>query len=500
MNSGQTIPNGQSTRPLLSKDKRIVLVSNREPYTVKVNGETIQLEKTPGGLVSALDPVLRENRGLWICWEGATKRMEEFDETPTLSDLSDIQHSALPYDIRTVALSEEEINHYYYGYANTRLWPLFHYFPTRCDFMDEKGWPNYESANRKFAERVIQETTDDDLIWVQDYHMFLVPALVKEYAPDRKIGFFCHIPFPSLEIFRILPKRQEILTGLLGCDLIGFHTPEYMDYFLDCVDKLLSKELVRVDFDKKQIISGGKIIQVEAFPISIDFKLISKLAGSEPIQRAAKELKEQYPTELIGIGLDRLDYTKGILERLEAIRIFFEKYPQYKKRLTFVQIASPTRTEVKMYREMKEQVEQAVGRINGQLAEESWAPIQYFYRTMNLQEIVPYFLIADFALTTPLRDGMNLVAKEYCAAKLNNEGILVLSEFTGAAHELEQALLVNPFDLEEVADKIYYGLQLPKSIRQTKMSQLRETIAGHDIHHWVKNFLERFSDVTKHSS
>lgn len=495
MISGQTIPNGQSDRSFLSKDRRIVLVSNREPYTVKINGETIRLEKTPGGLVSALDPVLRENKGLWICWEGATKRMEEFDETPTLSDLSELQ---LPYDIRTVALSEQEINHYYYGYANTRLWPLFHYFPTRCNFMDEKDWPSYESANRKFAERVLQETTDDDLIWVQDYHLFLVPGLVREQTSDRKIGFFCHIPFPSYEVFRILPKRQEILTGLLGCNLIGFHTPEYVDCFLECVDRLLPRELATVDFENKQILTEGRVIQAEAFPISIDFKLISKLAGSEQVQQAAKELKQQYSTELIGIGLDRLDYTKGILERLEAIRVFFEKYPEYIKRLTFIQIASPTRTEVKMYREMKEQVEQAVGRINGLLAEESWTPIQYFYRTMSLQEIVPYFLIADFSLTTPLRDGMNLVAKEYCAARLNNEGVLILSEFTGAAHELNQALLVNPYDLDEVADKIHYGLQLPKTIRQAKMSHLRETIAGHDIHHWVKDFLKRFSDVTEH--
>jgi alpha,alpha-trehalose-phosphate synthase [UDP-forming] len=499
MNCGQTISvDNQQKQASAVSNKRIVLVSNREPYTVKVNEETIRLEKTPGGLVSALDPVLRQNRGLWICWEGATKRMEEFDETPTLADLTEIQHAALPYDIQTVALTEAEINHYYYGYANTRLWPLFHYFPTRCDFTDDKGWPSYQSANSKFAEKILEQTTDDDLIWVQDYHLFLVPAMVREQARQRKIGFFCHIPFPSLDVFRILPKRQEILLGLLGCDLIGFHIPQYVDYFLECVHQLLPEGHVHVDFEKKQIRTEGRLIQVEAFPISIDFKLISKLASSEPIQKSAKELKELYPTELIGIGLDRLDYTKGILERLEAIRIFFEKYPEYKKRLTFVQIASPTRTEVKMYQEMKEQVEQAVGRINGLLAEDSWAPIQYFYRSMSLQEIIPYFLIADFALTTPLRDGMNLVAKEFCAAKLNNDGLLILSEFTGAAHELQQALLVNPFDLEEVADTIYSGLQLSKHTRQTKMSLLRETIARSDIHSWVQNFLECFNHVTEH--
>jgi trehalose 6-phosphate synthase/phosphatase len=322
--------------------------------------------------------------------------------------------------------------------------------------------------------------------------------MVRENAPRRKIGFFCHIPFPDYEMFRILPKRQEILLGMLGSDLIGFHIPQYVNYFLACVEKILPTDSVFVDWDKKQIRYEGRTIHVGEFPISIDFKLISKMAGSEQMQKAATELRNQYSTELIGIGLDRLDYTKGILERLEGIRVFFERYPQYKKKLTFVQIASPTRTEVKMYRDMKEQVEQAVGRINGLLAEDSWAPIQYFYRTMSLQEIIPYFLIADFSLTTPLRDGMNLVAKEFCASKLDNDGLLILSEFTGAATELKQALLVNPFDLEEMADKIHYALQLPKSIRQAKMSFLRETIAANDIYHWVKRFLERFCHVATH--
>ncbi|HEY9746360.1 MAG TPA: trehalose-6-phosphate synthase, partial [Oculatellaceae cyanobacterium] len=445
-------------------------------------------------------PVLRENGGLWICWEGATRRIEEFDETPTLASLTEIQHAILPYDIRTVALTETEINHYYYGYANALLWPLFHYFPSRCDFSDERDWPNYLSANGKFAEMTVQETTDDDWIWVQDYHLFLVPQLIREKAAKRKIGFFCHIPFPNFEMFRILPKRKEVLEGLLGSDLIGFHIPEYVEHFLECVSKLLPQDVYEVDFDKKQVKAGNRIVQVAAFPISIDYQLLVSTAASKPIQDKLWELRETYSVQHIGIGLDRLDYTKGILERLEAIRTFFEKYPEYKKRLTFIQIASPTRTEVKMYREMKEQVDQAVGRINGLLSEDNWSPIQYFYRSMSLEELLPYFLLADFCLTTPLRDGMNLVAKEYCASRLNNDGVLILSEFAGAAYELEQAILVNPSDTEEVADAIYQALQMEPTLQQANMRKLRKTIAENDIHRWVQSFLSQFMQAVQQNA
>lgn len=479
-----------------SLNRRLVLVSNREPYSVKVNNETIQLEKTPGGLVSALDPVLRQSGGLWICWEGATRRVEEFDETPTLANLAEIQHCILPYDIKTVELTETEINHYYFGYANTRLWPLFHYFPSRCDFTSDKDWPSYYSANCKFAEAVIEQTTDEDLIWVQDYHLFLVPGIVRANAPRRKLGFFCHIPFPDYEVFRVLPKRREILLGLLGSDLIGFHIPQYVTYFLECVEKLLPANQVTVNWQKQQIYFENRTIQVGAFPISIDNQLISHRAALPDIRQKAAALKEAFNVEWIGIGLDRLDYSKGILERLEAIRVFFEKYPEYRKRLTFVQIASPTRTEVKTYQEIREQVDQAVGRINGLLAEGNWAPIQYHYRSLSLDEILPYFQIADFCLATPLRDGMNLVAKEFCAAKLDNRGVLILSEFAGSAYELEQALMVNPNALEEVADTIHLSLQLPDTERQSRMISLREQITRSDIHCWVQSFLERLNQTT----
>jgi alpha,alpha-trehalose-phosphate synthase [UDP-forming] len=482
---------------LKAKKARLVIISNREPFSITVNDQTVQLEKTPGGLVSALDPVLRENGGLWICWEGATRRVEAFDDTPSYQDLLALNQELLPYEIRTVSLTESEINHYYYGYANTRLWPLCHYFPSLCNFLDERDWPSYYSANQKFAEVALKETTEDDLLWVQDYHLMLVPSMIRRVSRNRKIAFFCHIPFPDYQVFRLLPSRKAILQGMLGSDLIGFHIPEYVRHFLECVDQLFFEdEGITVNFEEQTILYQNRLIQVKAFPISIDYAQIDTLANSASIQEQAQLIQCSYNMEFIGIGVDRLDYTKGILERLEAIRFFFEKYPQYRQRLTFVQIASPTRTEVEAYRLLKEQVEQAVGSINGQLAEGNWSPIQYFYRSMSLEEIIPYFLISDFALVTPLRDGMNLVAKEYCAAKCDNSGELILSEFTGASYELKEAYIVNPYNIEQVADSIYMSLQLPKAFKAQKMFKLRQYISQNDIHHWVQCFLTAFQSAT----
>lgn len=486
----------QTSKALKNQDEiatqRLVIVSNREPYTINVDGKEVRFEKTPGGLVSALDPVLKQRKGLWICWEGAPKKVEEFDDVSFLDDDIDWSAIELPYQVQTVALTEGEINHYYYGYANTRIWPLFHYFVSRCNFFDEHDWPSYVSANQKFANAVIEHTTDDDWVWVQDYHLLLVPEMVREKAPNRRIGFFLHIPFPSIEVFKALPRRQIILKGMLGSNLIGFHVEEYVDYFLDAVEKLLPASEVIVDKKEKLILYEGRRIYVKAFPISIDFDQIDTLANNTDIQKEAERLKENYAVEWTALSVDRLDYTKGILENLEAIKIFFNKYPQFKKRLSFIQIAAPTRTEVPEYKRMKEDIDQAVGRINGALAQENWVPIHYFYRSFPLDEVMPYFMMADVAMVTPLRDGMNLVAKEYCAAKNDLKGVLLLSEFTGASSELPDALPINPFFVEHVADTLYQAIHISPLERKARMQALRETIQKNDIHAWVKDFMNDF--------
>lgn len=475
-----------------ANNRRLVVVSNREPYKVQLEEGEVQVEKTPGGLVTALDPVLKESKGVWVCWEGTPQRVENFHDqpaVPTLSALAEQNHEALPYEIRTVALSENEINHYYYGFANTRLWPLFHYFPDKCDFLDERDWPSYESANQKFADKVVEATNDDDLVWVQDYQLFLVPHMIREQAPSRKIAFFCHIPFPDFEVYRILPKREDILRGMLGADMIGFHIPSYAKHFLECVKNLMHQD-VHIDWSTNVITYQNRKIKVGAFPISIDYDRINDLSQTPAIQTAGRELRKSFQTEFIGVGLDRLDYSKGILERLESIDRFFERYPDYIGRLSFVQIASPTRTQVSMYQQLKEQVDQTVGRINGRWTKGGWNPIYYHYRSFSLEELLPYFIASDFALVTPLRDGLNLVAKEYCASRADLGGALVLSEMTGAAYELHEAELVNPYSLDEVADAINRVITQTIEKRHTTMQALRKQVQSNTIHHWVHNFLQ----------
>jgi alpha,alpha-trehalose-phosphate synthase [UDP-forming] len=472
---------------------RLVIVSNREPFTITVQGKEVHLEKTPGGLVSALDPVLKKRGGLWICWEGSQKRVPEFDDVTVLDEDIDWDHIDIPYQIETVALTEQEINHYYFGYANTRIWPLFHYFVSRCNFFDEQDWPSYISANQKFAQAIVDHTTNDDWIWVQDYHLLLVPEFVRLKASQRKLAFFLHIPFPTYEIFRILPKRHVILKGMLGSDLIGFHVPEYADYFMDCVQHLLPEAVI--DRETMTIVYENRIITVGSYPISIDFKQVEIMADQPEIKAAAAELRQKFGVDHIGLSVDRMDYSKGIRENLEAVRFFFEKYPEYKKRFTFIQIAAPTRSEVPAYQQMKEEIDTTVGRINGALAEDNWLPIHYYYRSFPMDDVMPYFLAADVIMITPLRDGMNLVAKEYCAAKRDLTGVLMLSEFTGAAHELKQALPINPFHIESVADTLYLALQLPEQTIANNMKALRNTIQQYDIHAWVTAFIDGFEQA-----
>lgn len=482
------------SKPPLAPAPKLVIVSNREPYSIKRHQRTLKVEKTMGGLVSALDPVMRENQGLWICSNGSPA--QDTIDFQDLQKLAQAHNLELPYRLHGVFLSEKELDHYYNGYANRQLWPNFHYFPGRYHYTPT-DWRHYFSANQKFAQAVLQQADPEDLIWVHDYHLLLVPSMIRQSDPKRNIAFFCHIPFPHYEIFRILPARLELLRGMLGSDLIGFHTPAYAQDFLDCVARLLPQE-TEVHPDTGEILYQDRRIHVDAFPISIDYSTLVQSAEDQTRQGQIAHLRQSFPADYIGIGVDRLDYTKGILERLEALDTFFETYPHYRKRLTFVQIAVPTRTQIKDYQEMCEAVEQAVGRINGKWSDGSWSPIQYLYRSLPFQQLIQYYAMADFALVTPLRDGLNLVAKEYCAAQLNHGGALILSELAGAAHQMEQAYLVNPYNRDEVAHTLDRVLQTPSEERQHRMKALRQQIKQHDIQFWLHRFLQDFEKTLRH--
>lgn len=474
--------------------KPLVIVSNREPYSVDIHENVLSFKKTAGGLVSALEPVLIEQGGQWVCWQGQQALPHH------LKHQYEAEMEQLPFSMQTVELSSSEIDHYYNGFANDLLWPLFHYFQARGNFSQALDWESYVTANQRFADKVLQVSSPDALIWIHDYQLLLVPEFVRQQSPEHAIGFFNHIPFPAYDVFRLLPNRREIIRGMLGSDLIGFHIRDYAEHFMDCVRRLLPDEAT-VYWNEGLIEYQGRRIEIKAFPISIDVKHIEAVSNKPAVQANAKAIRQSFESmgvEFIGIGVDRLDYTKGIIERFEAIESFFETYPEFKKRVTFVQIAAPTRTKVGTYQTLREDVEQAVGRINGKLSEGTWSPIQYFYRSFTTEELMPYLVAADFALVTPLRDGMNLVAKEYCAAQGNNNGVLVLSELAGAADQLKSALSINPYDQPRYVRRLHQALTMTSVEKKRRMADLRQHIAQYDIHQWVRDYLDALESAVEH--
>lgn len=479
----------------LLQGRNLIVVANREPFQICRDANHVWLERTKGGLVSALDPVLQSSNGLWICWDGAMGDEVSFEDLLRLAELNNVE---LPYRIAPVKLDADEVEHYYYGFANRQVWPLFHYFPSRYAF-DEVEWEHYTRVNAKFARNILDQADAEDLIWIQDYHLMLAPAVVRKQNPQANVGFFCHIPFPHYEIFRILPTRQEILEGILGSDLIGFHTPNDAKYFIECATTLLPGKIVVVDAET--LLYEGRHVKIRPFPISIDFDTIHTIAQSPATDDMVQQLRQTYqPAEIIGLGVDRLDYSKGILDRLECIAMFFERHPEYRKRMVFIQIAVPSRTRVLEYQQMKQEIDEAVGRINGRFSEEGWVPIHYLYRGFPLEELVAYYKAGDFALINPLRDGMNLVAKEYCAAQTQNQGALILSEMTGAAVQLSQSFQVNPYNHPQVVRTIHRVLNAPAEEKQARMSAMRQSIARNNISHWLSDFITQFQNAIEHRS
>lgn len=449
---------------------RLIIAANRAPYFIKKRKDSIVVERSAGGLVTAIDPIMKQTEGIWVC----TSKDDQF-------------HSVdLPYEIRNIKLSSEENYHYYEGFGNRQIWPLFHYFPTRYNH-NEKDWKFYEQVNQKFANQIFSFVRDDDVIWIHDYHLMLVPQMLREVGVKNKIGFFLHIPFPNNEVFRISSKRKEILEGILGCDLVGFHTKSYKKHFLESVKKQITG--AKVDIHNNDLNFRGRDVVAKTFPISIDFHSIEDIAKSDEVAEKTKELKDHFQVENIAIGVDRLDYSKGILERLEGIEYFLDTYPDYHKKIVFIQLAVPSRTKVMEYKKIKQQVDEAVGRINGKFSKDGWSPITYIYNSVPLKDLIAYYSCANIALITPLRDGMNLVAKEYIASRINNDGMLVLSEFTGVAEEVDCGNVINPYDARSIGNGILRAIEVPESIKTEIMTKLRCHIRENDVYKWVNDFL-----------
>lgn len=462
--------------------KKIAIVANRAPTTLVKRSSTTVLERSVGGLAAALEPLIEKFNGMWFC---TTSKSEE-----TPNELLE----KIPYKVCCLELTDTEISSYYEGYSNKQLWPICHYFPSMCMFNDG-DWATYKSVNEKMAKLILENVDENYFIWVNDYHFFLLPSLLRAKNPKLKIGFFLHVPFPNQEVFRLLANRNELINGLLGADLIGFHTSQYVEHFINCVSVLLSH--IDKEPNKETLIVNGRKVFVKNFPISVDFKYITQTAASEEVIKKADDLRKAYQSELIGISVDRLDYTKGPVERLLAIEHFFDTYPKYLKKISFIQISVPSRTNIETYQVLKKKVDETIGRINGKFSKEGWSPIHYIYGTLPFVDLVTHYILSDIALVVPLRDGMNLVAKEYVASNLNQKGVLILSEFAGAQEELNSALHVNPYHKSLVAKAINDAIEMPLEEKTSRMCNLREKVKSNDVYNWVNNYFKSFNEAVE---
>ncbi len=471
------------------ESRNLVIVSNRLPIVIGHDPHG-NWNVTPGsgGLVTAFSPVLRNRGGIWIGWLGGAGNngLSEHElETLLAKGAADSGYSLKPVD-----LSQEEIDLYYFGFSNEIIWPLFHDLPSRCNFAPDY-WPVYQSVNCKFAKAISETTTEKDFVWVQDYHLMLVAQELKKQNHERKVGFFLHIPFPSLDIFLKLPWRFLILQALMEYDVLGFQTMRDRRNFIQCVRTLLPGARISGSGTVADASFQDRSLRIGAFPIGIDYQQFSKLAETKEASDEAWIIHANLPKRKLILGVDRLDYSKGIPRRLRAFENALERYPELRRNVTFIQVVVPSRTEVEEYRALKQQIERYVGEINGRFTETGWTPILYIFRPLNRTELVAYYRTCEIALITPLKDGMNLVAKEYCASNLEEDGVLILSEFAGAAAQLQHgALMVNPFDVEGVADAIHHAYHMPTEERQARMSRMRRSIQQHNIFRWVNNFLK----------
>ncbi len=456
--------------------QRLIIVSNRLPVTVRRVRGRLEVGNSAGGLATGLRTPHQRSGGLWIGWPGAAEGLDAGERALLAREL-DSRH------LVPVSLSPEEVKRYYEGFSNQVLWPLFHY---RLDQLPDhiEDWDTYVRVNERFADVVATHHAPGDLVWVHDYQLMLVPHLVRERVPDARIGFFLHIPFPSSEVFRTLPGREQLIDGLLGADLIGFHTPAYVRHFASTVLRVRGLE---VDVDRVHL--GSRAVRLGVFPMGIDAAAIAAKAAEPAVVAQARRFRGAEDA-IVMVGIDRLDYTKGMPRRLLAFEKLLDDEPSLRGRVRLIQVAVPSRTGVQAYRELRHQVEAMVGHLNGRYGTPDWTPVAYIYRTLPQRDLIALYRAADVMLVTPVRDGMNLVAKEFVASRVDGDGVLVVSEFAGAAAELGEALRLNPYDVEGATAVYRRALALPETERRSRMEALRKRVLRFDVHAWVSTFVE----------
>jgi trehalose 6-phosphate synthase/phosphatase len=471
----------------MGKDKssrnKLIIVSNRLPVTASRKKNQIVIKESPGGLATGLRSLKQKKKVLFIGWPGYIPRNSR--EKSYIQECLINEHQCYP-----VFLSRPELDKYYFGFSNRTIWPLFHYFSSLSTF-EEPEWKSYQKANQKFLQIITEIAEPDNTFWVHDYHLMLLPKLIRKVFPDSSIGFFLHIPFPSSEIFRILPWRTEILEGLLGADLIGFHTYEYARHFLSSSLRILGYE-----HEFGSISIDNRIVRVDNFPMGIDVEKNNRLLADPEVQEETEKCRKRLGKEnKIILSVDRLDYSKGIPQRLKAFELFLARNPKWRKKTTYIMLCVPSRTKVSQYKLLKEEIDRLVGNINGRFGTASWTPVNYIYRSRPFKKLISLYSAADIALVTPVRDGMNLVAKEYVAAKKDNNGVLILSGTAGAADELGEALIVNIHNKNEVIDALKKALTMPQQEKISRMKIMRKRIMEYDVKHWAQSFIKSIEET-----
>jgi trehalose 6-phosphate synthase len=467
------------------RKQRLLIISNRAPFSFRRRGRRTELVRSIGGLSSTLDDALRVRGGVWLAWSGSVVARGNH------ATIRSLVEPGGAYRLRLLSLTDEQVSHYYHGVSNRSLWPLCHYFATRSHF-DREEWRTYESVNRTFARVASRSVPARGITWVHDFHLALVPRMLRSLRPSARIATFWHIPFPAPAVFGVLPWAREIVNGLLGSDLIGFHTAEYADHFLECARTLAGAD---VAFSRGEVVQHGRRTRVSSFPLGVEAEHFDRYGTDDALLEEVATLRAAIGSERILLGVDRLDYTKGIVQRLIAYESFLLEHPEWHGRVCFVQIQVPSRESVPEYRTLREELDRIVGRITGRFSTAEWTPLRYLCHGFSRREVAVFYRAADALLVTPLRDGMNLVAQEFVATRADEDGVLILSRFAGAAERLREALIVNPYDVNGLRGAIERALEMSLAERQAAMRAMRRRVMTEDIQWWLGWFLAAASTV-----
>lgn len=461
---------------------KTIIVSNRLPVKISEDNGSYTFSPSEGGLATGLGSIYQDGGNIWIGWPGL--------EVSEMDQQTQVRENLKAMKLQPVFLTQKEISEYYEGFSNEILWPVFHYYASTYANYRQSNWDYYQQVNKKFRDAVLLAAEPGDTIWIHDYQLLLLPGLIRAERSDLTIGFFLHIPFPSYEMFRLIPWRAELLEGLTGADLVGFHTYDDVQHFLSAVTRILpvnsSSNILTVD---------DRAVVAEAFPMGIDFEKYSSLTREEEVKDQISQMRSLFNDNKIILSVDRLDYSKGILQRLQAFELLLELYPEYINKVVLYMIVVPSRDMVPQYKELRDAIDKKVGNINSIYRTIEWSPILYFYRSFPIETLSALYHMADIALVTPMRDGMNLVSKEYVASRTQNNGVLVLSEMAGASKELIDALIVNPNNIGDMTRAMVNALNMPAEEQEIRMKQMRDIVSKFSVFHWVSIYMDKLFEV-----